>query len=585
MQRLAFEFPQCRNQLVASAARPLEPPAVDRITDDGMPRMREVQANLMRTAGLEPNGAQRMRAESLEHPIMRDRRAAVLADRHARSVAPVPADRYVDRAAAGRQAAADGAVLARHLACGELARQRGMRLQRARHDQQTAGVLVKAVHDPGARHRGERRVKSKQGVLQRVPRIAGSRVHDQAGRLIDDQAVAVLVDERQADCLGEDGRLRRRRDDPHADFRPRIDDIARLQAAAAGFDIACVDPSADAGARMFRQQARERAVQPQACHFLGYFKVNRLELRAHRVLEVNFGASGILPRSVGPDHCKESLVRPRDLERPARVLAIALLVAALGTGCRTHRGDEDAKSGPEVIYRHANKSMNSGDFATAVKQLQALEARFPFSEQAHQAEIDLIYAYYKDRQTDPAIDAADTFIRENPTNLRVDYAYYMKGLIYFSRQRNFLERYFKVDLSARPPLNSLKSFNAFAMLLQKFPHSPYAADARQRMIYLRNRLASFEMHVAEYYMRRGAYVGAIGRAKYCIEYYDGAPAEQQALQVLIEAYRRLGMADLAASAQRVYQANRADFAAEAVAARAAALAAKPKKHWHFWKIW
>jgi outer membrane protein assembly factor BamD len=256
---------------------------------------------------------------------------------------------------------------------------------------------------------------------------------------------------------------------------------------------------------------------------------------------------------------------------------MTLLVAALGAGCSNHRG-ADFKAGPEILYRHAQKNMDDGDFATAVKELKAIEARFPFSEQSHQAQIDLIYAYYKERQTHLAIDAANTFIREHPTNPRVDYAYYMKGLVYFSRQRNFIERYFKVDLSARPPENSQRSFQAFALLLHKFPHSPYAANARQRMIYLRNRLANFEMHVADYYMRRGAYVGAIGRAKYCIAHYDGAPVVQHALEVLIAAYKKLGMQDLAASVQRVYDANYTGV-----------YAPKPvhvvKKPWHFWKIW
>ncbi len=253
---------------------------------------------------------------------------------------------------------------------------------------------------------------------------------------------------------------------------------------------------------------------------------------------------------------------------------IALVVAVLGTGCRSHRGEDEAKVPPEVLYQRAHKSLHDGNFAQAIKQLENLQARFPFSEPAHQAQLDLIYAYYKDNQTDPAIDAADTFIRENPINPRVDYAYFMKGMIYFARQRNFMERWFNVDLSARPPTNALKSFQAFALLLQKYPHSPYAADARQRMIYLRNLLANFEMHVADYYMRRGAYVGAIDRAKYTIEYYDGAPAVQRALLVLSEAYRKLNMPDLAANAQRVYDANYSG---------AIANAPPPKKHW--WKIW
>jgi len=247
-------------------------------------------------------------------------------------------------------------------------------------------------------------------------------------------------------------------------------------------------------------------------------------------------------------------LRLRDLVRPSRILLLTLAIAMLATGCRSHRGD-DAKSGPEVIYARAQKAMKNGSYAEAIKQLEALQSRFPFSEPARQAQLDLIYVYYKSRQTDPAIDAADTFMRENPTNPRVDYAYYMKGLVYFERQANWLERYFNVDLSQRPPVNARKSFESFEELIKKYPHSPFVGDARQRMIFLRNRLADFELHVALYYMRRGAYVGAINRAKFCVENYDGAPAVRGSLKVLVDAYRQLKMTDLAANAQRVYAAN------------------------------
>ena len=278
-------------------------------------------------------------------------------------------------------------------------------------------------------------------------------------------------------------------------------------------------------------------------------------------------------------------MRPRDNEcrgngpvtrrgqNSLRIVLVTVLIAVLGTGCRSHRGEDDTKSGPEVIYQRAQKSMKSGDYGNAIKALEGLQSRFPFSEPARQAQLDLIYVYYRSRMTDPAVDAADTFIRENPTNLRVDYAYYMKGLVYFERQANFMERTFKVDLSARPPMNTRKSFEAFAALISKYPHSPYVGDSRQRMVYLRNRLAGYELHVARYYMRRGAYVGAINRAKYCIENYDGAPAVQPSMQVLIEAYRALHMDELAANAERVYAAN--------YPANAAASAEKPRKHW-FW---
>ena len=264
-------------------------------------------------------------------------------------------------------------------------------------------------------------------------------------------------------------------------------------------------------------------------------------------------------------------MRLRDLIHPSRVLLIAMGVGLLATGCRSHRCD-DAKSGPEVIYARAQKAIRNSSYAEAIKQLEALQSRFPFSEPARQAQLDLIYAYYKARQTDPAIDAADTFIRENPTNPRVDYAYYMKGLVYFERQSNWLERRFHVDLSQRPPVNARKSFEAFQQLLEKYPQSQYVADSRQRMVFLRNRLADFELHVALYYMRRGAYVGAINRAKFCVENYDGAPAVKGSLKVLVDAYRDLHMTDLASNAERVYADNFPGNSKDVL----------PKKHW--WAI-
>jgi outer membrane protein assembly factor BamD len=264
-------------------------------------------------------------------------------------------------------------------------------------------------------------------------------------------------------------------------------------------------------------------------------------------------------------------VRLRVLVRSSRILLLAVGFAVLAAGCRGHRGD-DAKSGPEVIYARAQKAMKNSSYGEAIKQLEALQSRFPFSEPARQSQLDLIWAYYKNHEVDPAIDAADTFIRENPTNSRVDYAYYMKGLVYFERQSNWLERKFNVDLSKRPPINARKSFEAFQQLIEKFPHSQYVGDSRQRMIFMRNRLADFELHVALYYMRRGAYVGAINRAKYCVENYDGAPAVKGAMKVLVDAYRDLKMTDLASNAERVYADNYPDSAHEIAA----------KKHW--WAI-
>ena len=411
---------------------------------------------------------------------------------------------------------------------------------------------------PAPRQRAKRRIHAQQGVLHRMRRVAGARVHHQPRRLVDHQDVPILMDQRQRNGFGQHVRLRFRHRHPHVDSRARLGNVARLAGQTAHQHLAGLDPALDAGARMLRHETRQGTVEPLPGQFLGDFQLDDLELCAHRgTRSLDPKASGCIGYTratfFGP-HCKELPVRLRVLVHPSRILLAIVGIAMLATGCRSHRAD-DAKSGPEVIYARAQKAMRNSSYGEAIKQLEALQSRFPFSEPARQAQLDLIYVYYKSRQTDPAIDAADTFIRENPTNPRVDYAYYMKGLVYFERQANFLERYFNVDLSQRPPINARKSFEAFDDLIKKYPHSQYDGDARQRMIFLRNRLADFELHVALYYMRRGAFVGALARAKYCVENYDGAPAVRGSLKVIVDAYRQLGMTDLAANAEKVYADN------------------------------
>jgi outer membrane protein assembly factor BamD len=260
-------------------------------------------------------------------------------------------------------------------------------------------------------------------------------------------------------------------------------------------------------------------------------------------------------RAGATGHCKESLVRLQIMARTGHLVLVGLLAMALATGCRSHREKDEAKATPEILYKRAHDSMRNQSFEQAIKQFDALESRFPFSEPARQARLDIIYAYYRNRATDQAVDAADTFIRENPASPRADYAYYMKGMVYFERQANFVERYFKADLTERPPSDAHKSFDAFDALIKRYPHSEYSADARLRMVYLRNRLASYEFHVADYYIRRGAYIAALNRARFCVENYDGAPAVQGALAIMVKAYKALKMDDLAANAEQVYKDN------------------------------
>ena len=234
-------------------------------------------------------------------------------------------------------------------------------------------------------------------------------------------------------------------------------------------------------------------------------------------------------------------------------VVVACAVAAIG-GCG--RRDNVVKdAGPETLYDKGKSAMESSNYPGAIQYFTALESRYPFSPETRQAQLDLIYLHYKSGQPEQAIDAAEEFERENPTHPRIDYCLYMKGLIWFDEAPNILERMFRVDMSQRPPKNTMKSFATFQDLIRRFPESEYAPDARQRMVFLRNRLTKYENHVAQYYINRGAYVAAVNRAKYALEHYPGAPELEQTLTIMVTAYEKLGMQDLATDARRVLTAT------------------------------
>jgi outer membrane protein assembly factor BamD len=267
----------------------------------------------------------------------------------------------------------------------------------------------------------------------------------------------------------------------------------------------------------------------------------------------------------------------RTVRTPRIPLLLALLCAVVGglAGCSSS-AKLDTKSGASELYDRAYNSMRTGNFSNAIQYFEALEARFPFANETKQAQLDVIYSYYRDRQIEATVDAATNFERENPTHPRVDYALYMRGLAYFSGESAWYHRVLNTDLDKRPPKNVQESYSVFAQLVQRFPKSLYAADARQRMIFLRNRLADYELYVADYYMARGAWLAAANRAQYVVEQYDGAPATPRALNMMAEAYEQLGMADFAADTRRVLTASYASDLPELSGAEA-------KRPWYkFW---
>ena len=231
-------------------------------------------------------------------------------------------------------------------------------------------------------------------------------------------------------------------------------------------------------------------------------------------------------------------------------MAAALLLA----GCASP-SSKDQTLAAAAFYKSIQANLAAGNYKTAISRLQTLEARFPFDVYGTQAQLDLIYANYMNGNNDTAEDTADRFIREHPRHQDVDYAYYMKGVAYFDPSPGPLLKLFGRDNFQRNPDNAQKSFQAFQLLLQKFPDTKYAADARQRMTFLRDRLANCEWSVADYYMRRGAWISAIQRADNIINHYQQTPRAKDALQILATAYNKLGLTELADSAQKVLELN------------------------------
>jgi outer membrane protein assembly factor BamD len=242
--------------------------------------------------------------------------------------------------------------------------------------------------------------------------------------------------------------------------------------------------------------------------------------------------------------------------RSARIIA-ALLAVALLSACASQRALEEAQHDPARLYELGREALEREHYETAIRHFESLSARFPFGEYAQQAQLDTAYGYYMFREPDSAISAADLFIRNYPRHPDVDYAYYLRGLANFEQTRAFLDDILKEDPARRDPRSAVESFRHFAELVRRFPDSRYAADAVQRMTHLRNYLARHELHVADYYMRRKAYVAAVSRARHVIENYSGTPATISALEVMARAYDELGLSDLATDTRRVLAENAA----------------------------
>jgi outer membrane protein assembly factor BamD len=276
-------------------------------------------------------------------------------------------------------------------------------------------------------------------------------------------------------------------------------------------------------------------------------------------------------------------VSPNGLPFSSRIstllLGFALVATLLMSGCASDGNKDETDGWSETkLYSEATEKLKDNDFAKCGTYFEKLEARFPFGPYSQQAQINAAYCYWKASEQAQALVAVDRFIKLHQGSPNLDYAFYLKGLITFNDDLGFLGKFTGQDLSERDPKAAREAFEAFKVVVDRFPNSKYAPDALDRMRYIVNSLAEADVIVARYYFQRGAYLAAANRAQLVLKDYDRAPAIEEALYILIKSYERLGMTDLSNDGIRVFKLNFPDSQMLATGQRA-------KKERSWWQIW
>ncbi|VFP86953.1 Outer membrane protein assembly factor BamD [Candidatus Erwinia haradaeae] len=210
---------------------------------------------------------------------------------------------------------------------------------------------------------------------------------------------------------------------------------------------------------------------------------------------------------------------------------------------------------PSIALESAEKKLEHGDFKEAIAQLTAFNSSYPFSQYCQQVQLDLVYAYYKNNNFSLALETIDCFLRLYPDHPNLDYIVYMRGLIYMEKDNNPIQTFFGIDRSDRDPIHRVSAFNSFSQILRSYPHSQYAADARKRLIFLKECQAKYDLSVAEFYTQRGAYIAVVNRVNQMLIDYPDAQATHRALQLMKNAYRQLHLNVQADRISKIIAAN------------------------------
>jgi len=244
------------------------------------------------------------------------------------------------------------------------------------------------------------------------------------------------------------------------------------------------------------------------------------------------------------------------MKKILRLITTSLCVAFITAGCSSHKEKPKVANKPPIeLYQDAQTLLQSASFEKAKDVLEALDNRYPFGEHSEQVQMDLIYTYYKLDETALALANIDRFIRLNPTHKDLDYLYYMRGLTNMAADKHFFQELFGVDRYNRDPGYALQAFKDFNRLITYYKDSQYAADAWQRMVFIKNKLARYEIAIAEWYIEREAFVAAINRAKIVLNNYPDTASTEDALEIMIDAYDKLGIEQPKKNALAVLKLN------------------------------
>jgi outer membrane protein assembly factor BamD len=540
--------------------------------------MRHVHPDLMGAPGFQLHPHQSVCTEAFLDTVVRQRLLAARHHGHALAIDRMPADGRIDTATRGKHRLHDGQVFPLYQAGLQGVDQGLVRNQVARHHHQTAGRLVQPVDYPRPGQVGQRGIIVQQRIQQRPDRIASGRVHHQAGRLVNDQQIGVRVDHLQRDILGAIARLRLDRGiDAHG--LAAVEALANLRNALVQADLSGTYPLLQAAAGILLHQLSQGLVKTAAAHRVGD---GQPESNGLSHIAVIFG---LYFRC-----CRGGPYNPSNIDtktKPMRLSSFFLVLLLLFTGgCSLlpEQIDETKDWSASQLYSEAKEKLNEKNYEKAIEYFEKLEARYPFGRYAQQAQLEIAYAYYKYDEPDLAIAAADRFIKIYPRHENVDYAWYLKGLINYTRGKNIIDKILPQEPSERDTFTMRAAYDDFDQLVQRFPASIYAADAAQRMIFLRNNLAEYEIHVADYYMRRKAYVATANRGVYVVENYQRTPAVEPALVIMARAYRALGMHNLETDTIRVLRINYPDSPQIALLEdpRGYERAQKGRSFWKFW---